>query len=124
MNKEETLQAHVIKLLTAYGNPDACWFAVPNGGLRSIRTAMTLKATGLIPGVADLIVIVSGVCNGVELKDKKGRQSRNQAAWQECFERAGGRYWIAHGLDEALGVLKGIGAFRTGIKFTHWELQK
>ena len=33
-------------------------FAIPNGGLRHIKVAMTLKAEGVIAGVSDLFLMV------------------------------------------------------------------
>ena len=36
--------------------PGVLIFAIPNGGKRSIRTALTLKAEGVVPGVPDLFI--------------------------------------------------------------------
>ena len=39
-------------------NPRAVIFSIPNGGTRNKLEAITLKATGLLAGVSDLIVIL------------------------------------------------------------------
>lgn len=49
--------------------PDVRIFAIPNGGKRSIKTANTLKATGVLPGVPDLFVPGWGLW--VEMKRAK-----------------------------------------------------
>jgi len=116
---EDTLQTHCAKLLAAYQADDVCWFAVPNGGKRPKRAAWLLKQMGVIPGAADLIVLKARQCNAVELKSDGGTQSDDQIAWQERFERAGGRYYLARSLGEALIVLQSrIGAFRPDVKIS------
>nr|VCU06608.1 hypothetical protein RHODPL_RHODPL_00057 [Rhodoplanes serenus] len=112
---ETTMQQHVVKLLEAYGRPDIEWHHVPNGEHRAPRTAGRLKTLGTHAGVADLMLTIDGRSYAVELKTVTGRQSAAQQRWQERFERAGGLYFVARGLDQAIAVLTGIGAFRAGI---------
>lgn len=52
-------------------------FSVPNGGTRNLREAMQLKATGLTPGIPDLLLVVNGIC-GFEFKTTEGRLSPAQ----------------------------------------------
>lgn len=112
---EAELQQHIVKLLEAYARPEIEWHHVPNGEERHPRTARRLRLMGVQRGVADLMFTIDGRAIAVELKTEIGTQSGAQYEWQERFERAGGAYFIAHGLDEALGVLNGIGAFRAKI---------
>lgn len=115
MMSEAELQMQVVALLDAYGRHDICWFHVPNGEKRNSVTGLRLKRMGVQPGVADLILLVDGKPFAVELKTEKGAQSPVQAEWQETFERPGGAYFVARGLDEAIGVLSAIKVFRTKI---------
>lgn len=71
-------------------------FAVPNGGGRSKAQAGKLKAEGVLPGVADLILLKpnrSFCALLIEMKtDAKGsHQSPSQKAWQ-CDLTALGEY--------------------------------
>lgn len=88
-------------------------FAVPNGGARSKATAGKLKAEGVVPGVADLILLVPqnlhqhdeyeaetyhALC--IEMKTPKGRQSPEQGLWQLKVEEQGYRYVVVRSFDE------------------------
>jgi len=89
-------------------------FAVPNGGARSKATAGMLKAEGVVPGVADLILLVPrcfkahdddgwyntihGLC--IEMKTAKGRQSPEQKAWQVIVEAKGYQYAVCRSFDD------------------------
>ena len=119
---EEALQQTTCKILEAYARPDIEWHHVPNGGKRDKRTANLMKLAGVRPGVADWMFLIDGLSFALELKTEVGVQSQDQIDFQERFERAGGKYFIAFGLDEALGVLAGLNVFRPGISFTSQPL--
>ena len=95
-------------------------FAIPNGGARSKATAGKLKAEGVVPGVADLILLkphfrqgvyfsgmipldAYGLC--IEMKTPKGRQSPEQKAWQAKVEEMGYKYAVCHSLDEFMNTI-------------------
>ena len=94
-------------------------FAIPNGGARSKATAGKLKAEGVVPGVADLILLVPtkyrvnayleaifpALC--IEMKTSNGRQSPEQKEWQAKVERQGYRYAVCRSLDEFMAVVNG-----------------
>ena len=98
-------------------------FAIPNGGARSKATAAKLKAEGVVPGVADLILLVPKTdlvnVNGsvgilprynalcVEMKTEKGRLSPEQKEWQAKVESHGYKYAVCHSLDEFIAVVNG-----------------
>lgn len=111
---ETTIQQHVVKLLEAYGRSDVCWWSVPNGGLRNRLVAIQLKREGARRGAHDLMLLISGHLHTLELKTETGRVSVDQAAFAERIQRAGGTPHVARGLDDAIAVLTGIGAFRAG----------
>lgn len=93
-------------------------FAVPNGGARNLVTAAKLKAEGVTPGVADLLLLVPrafkandndewyiifGLC--IEMKTKKGYQSPAQKEWQKKVEGEGYRYAVCRSLDEFMNTI-------------------
>jgi hypothetical protein len=115
---EELLQQHVVKLLEACARPDIEWHHVPNGADRHPAVAKKMRLAGVKRGVADLMLLIDGHSYAVELKTEIGVLSRDQLDWRETFERAGGTYFAAFGLQEAIGVIKGIGAFRQNTSIT------
>lgn len=115
---ERVLQEHVVKLLNSFARPDICWFAVPNGELRNWKVGAQLKAAGLRAGAADLLFLIDGRCHAVELKTEIGTLKKKQIEFQEDWQRAGGFFHVAFGLDQAIGILRGISAFRSGISFS------
>jgi hypothetical protein len=112
---EAVLQTHCAKLLYAYGRNDICWFAVPNGEKRSLKTAARLKQQGVLPGAADICFVIDHLFHGVELKTEIGKMSKVQHQFKEDCERAGGHYHVAFGLEQAVKVLIDIEAFRPNI---------
>lgn len=79
-------------------------FAVPNGGRRDGVTGARLKAEGVLPGVADMILLKP---NGryhallIEMKTPKGRQSDTQKWWeQEVCADGEFKYVLCRGLDD------------------------
>lgn len=91
-------------------------FAIPNGGARSKATAGKLKAEGVIPGVADLILLVPRIEEGckymwhalcIEMKTTTGRQSAEQGLWQLKVEQHGYKYAVCRSLDEFMAVVNG-----------------
>ena len=72
-----------------------CYWAVPNGGLRSKAEAGRLKKEGVKSGVPDLCLIYDGLYFGLEVKKpmtntRKGYLSKNQKAMHDKIEDAGG----------------------------------
>ena len=64
-------------------------FAVPNGGTRHAREAMTLKATGVVPGIPDMVCLYGGKPVGLEFKADKGRTSKDQERIHQVWQGAG-----------------------------------
>lgn len=81
-------------------NPRSIIFAVPNGGTRNAREALTLKLTGLLPGVSDLIVIHNGKVIFVEVKLPSNKQQSVQIDFQKRITEQGLNYHIVHSLEE------------------------
>lgn len=96
------------------------WTATANGGKRDKRTAASLKAQGLKPGVPDILIFTpppSGIGSGmaIELKrdqaagKQRGRLSPHQRIWLEELRSLGWRAEVAYGLNHALEILAGAG---------------
>ena len=85
-------------------------FAVPNGGLRNITTAVKLKAEGVKSGVPDLMLPVSrkdyhGLF--IEMKrEKSGKMSEMQLQWRDDLKEQGYYCVQCRGSAMAISALK------------------
>lgn len=79
-------------------------FAVPNGGWREKATAGRMKAEGVLPGVADLILLKPNARWGallIEMKTATGRQGLSQKEWQEDLCRSDEyKYVLCRSVDD------------------------
>lgn len=85
-------------------------FAVPNGGGRSRVEAAIMKAEGVTPGVADLILLTprggwASLCIEMKTTAKDSRQSPAQRAWQLLAEANGNRYAVVRSFEEFQAVV-------------------
>jgi hypothetical protein len=85
---------------TKKNNPKHSIFAVPNGGTRSKAEAMKFKATGLVAGVSDLIVVQPNRVIFVEVKTATGRQQPNQKAFEKTVKDLGFEYILVRNLED------------------------
>lgn len=90
-------------------NPRCLIFSVPNGGTRNKLEATQLKATGLLPGVSDLIVIHAtyspewGLVRQIlfiEVKTDTGKQTPEQIEFEARIKALGYDYHVVRSLDE------------------------
>ena len=82
-------------------------FAVPNGGQRGKFEASIMKAEGVTPGVADMILLVprrgyGSLC--IEFKTKTGKQSAKQKEWEAVASACGNKYVIVRNLEQFIRV--------------------
>lgn len=75
-------------------------FAIPNGGTRNILEAKLLKATGVMAGVSDLILIIKNKIYFIELKAEKGIQSDQQKIFESKVSDLGFEYLIFRSLEQ------------------------
>ena len=76
---------------------------VPNGGSRDLRTAQRLKAEGVLPGVADLVLFVPTKDHHalfIELKVKPNRQSQHQKDWEKLVTDKNYQYVLVYSFDD------------------------
>ena len=80
--------------------PQYIIFACPNGGSRNRLEAINMKRSGVLAGVADLIIVADRAVLFVEMKTKKGRQEGSQKVFQSNVERLGFEYKICRSLAD------------------------
>lgn len=82
-------------------------FHCPNGGKRDKVTAAKMKAMGVMPGVADWVVLRRQRPAGlIELKTEDGRQSKEQMVFQARAEESGCEYRVVRNLREWIAVME------------------
>jgi hypothetical protein len=102
---EDQLQAQIVTWFNnSYclktHNPRSLIFSVPNGGNRHFLEAMKFKATGLLAGASDLIVIHRSIVYFCELKTESGRLSPSQLDFEARVTENGFQYKIFRSLLE------------------------
>lgn len=76
-------------------------FSVPNGGTRNILEAKKLKATGILAGVADLIILKPNAeCIFIEVKADKGVLSDVQRIFRKEVAEMGFKYYLVRSVEE------------------------
>jgi hypothetical protein len=86
-----------------------CLFAIPNGGVRNIGTAIKLKREGVMAGVSDLFLMVpkSPKCGlFIEMKAKGGKTQENQLEFQKLAKNMGYEAQVCYGFVEARETIK------------------
>jgi hypothetical protein len=100
--KEDQEQIFLVTWLQKQGIK---FYAIPNGGKRSLMEAVKLKRMGTIAGVPDICIpIPSGMYHGlyIELKRQKGgKVSPEQYDWLAFLTEKGYYAQVAKGFDEA-----------------------
>ena len=102
MNKEDLLQQKcVIWFKNNYQmHGKGLCFSVPNGGTRNIIEAKKLKATGTMPGVSDLIVVLDSKVLFIELKTDIGKQSDAQKIFENKITNLNHEYILIRNEEE------------------------
>ena len=103
-HREHDIQSACVRYFRAqYPQYKLNLFAVPNGGRRDKVSGALLKEEGVIPGVSDLVLLLSR--RGyhallIEMKTKDGGQSLTQKQWQQHIERFDYKYMVCRSFDE------------------------
>ena len=109
-NDEHKMQCACVKWFRLeYPKLKDMLFAVPNAARRSARNGEYMKDEGMLPGVADLILLKSNRFYGalcVEMKKPDKYQRPVQKEWQNECEAAGNKYVVCRSLDEFMKVVK------------------
>lgn len=101
-------------------------FAVENGAKKERRyvngrwvclDGVNSKKTGVVSGVADLLLLIPRggfgcLCIEMKTTDRRSRQSDRQKAWQKAAEEAGNKYVIVRTLEQFQRVVNQYLALR------------
>jgi hypothetical protein len=107
---EARLQKAILQHLKLTAPKDVFWFHPANEGRRGVVTGANLKALGMLPGVADLVIVVAGRAFFMEIKSASGRLSDAQQAFAETCKRGGSEWVCVNNIDDALKHLRKWGA--------------
>lgn len=88
------------------GIPEVLLFAIPNGGKRSVQTAMILRSEGVRPGIPDLFLAVETYNHAglfIEMKKQKGGvvSDIQQETIETIKEKTGYCVVVCKGFNEA-----------------------
>ena len=75
------------------------FFRIKNEGTSKISGAIG-KATGIIPGVADMCFLSPSGAIFLEFKTEIGKQSESQIKWESLISSTGYKYFIIHSLTQ------------------------
>lgn len=84
------------------------FFHVPNGGSRDAREGMQLKASGVVAGVPDMILIQQGRCYGFEMKTLTGKVSPVQEQVHKVWMEDGTPVYIIRTFEEFQSIAQSI----------------
>lgn len=122
LGPEAQIQAAVIQHLAQRGAPGIVYFAPCNEGKRTPAAAAYLRKLGMLPGVADLCIIVPGKpVLFLELKAKGGKPTPEQDAFGIAATLAGHGWTCIDNIDDALVMLESWGAIRRAESRRHEE---
>jgi hypothetical protein len=109
MKDQEHIEQSMLVVWFRLQYPKLTMFAVPNGGLRHIRTASKLKKEGALAGVADLFLMkpskeYAGLF--IEMKAPSGRLTTMQSSFLTKAETEGYQAKVCFGFEEAKRVIE------------------
>lgn len=112
--EEDGIQGEIIDLLKVSAIDELLYFSVPNGGRRAWKTAITMKDTGQLEGMTDIVLIhpVSLIAHCMEVKTKKGSLSKAQREIRDRCKALGIPWAVVHSRDEAQDQLTKWGMLR------------
>ncbi|MCL7987749.1 VRR-NUC domain-containing protein [Sphingobacterium sp. lm-10] len=84
------------------------FFHVPNGGSRNAVEGMQLKASGVVAGIPDCILIHKGSAYGFEFKTNTGTVSPAQAKVHQVWQQDGTPVYIIRSVEEFQSVITSI----------------
>ena len=108
-NKEHKEQKMLIQWFRLqYPRWQKCLWAIPNGGMRHIRTAIKLKEEGLLAGAADLFLMIpNNQKHGlfIEMKAKNGKLQLNQKEFLDLAISMGYESKVCYGFEDAKKII-------------------
>ena len=80
-------------------------FSVPNEG-KDMHEQLKKKATGLMKGVSDTIIVLPGKVIFCEFKDSKGKLRPDQIKFNEKVTSLGHIYAVVRSMEEFIELIK------------------
>ena len=106
---EDQLQAQFFqKVWNDYPELRRHMWAVPNGGKRDMRTAITLKASGVLPGIWDLHLFWMGKFYIIETKVGRNGLTDKQEQWGELMVKHGAIAYVYRTIEEGIAIIENI----------------
>src|SRR5258708_26659121 len=104
---EADVHKAVVNQLRYRSVPGLTFWHTPNGAYHGWRPwqGAEMKRNGVLPGVADLILVNQGKCYALELKADEGRPTKAQIEFLERMAENGGQTAITAGLNGAIATL-------------------
>lgn len=100
---EDGIQGEIFDMLKVRAIPYLIVFSIPNGGYRSWAAARTMKETGQLAGVLDILAIhpATRIPHFMEVKTPTGRLTDEQKEFSAKLETLGIPYAVVRSLEEA-----------------------
>lgn len=111
-NIEHNIQSAFFRWVSSYEKTDErlkLIFAVPNGGHRSIKTAVALKQEGVRAGVPDVLFTYSnGIHTGlaIEFKRPKMKPTEKQKEFMDTLQKYGWQCVVCTDALDAIQIVK------------------
>ena len=100
MSTEKKTQKEILKYLTEKG----ILHYRQNSG--AIRTRGHFYKFCSINGISDIVCVYKGRYIGIEVKDVKGKQNKDQLIFEENLKKAGGIYVLARELKDVKKIFE------------------
>lgn len=81
------------------------FFHVPNGGSRNAVEGMQLKASGVVAGIPDCVLIHLGNAYGFEMKTQSGKVSPEQQKVHKVWQEDGTPVYIIRSLEDFQAII-------------------
>jgi hypothetical protein len=95
-------------LWNTYPTTRRCFFHVPNGGTRNRIEANQLKASGVVAGIPDCVLVWKGSAYGFEFKTATGQLSPAQKEVHYAWKGQGVQVEVIRSFEQFREVIDGI----------------
>lgn len=105
---ENPLQIAVAKFLDLALPAPLRWLHIPNGELRARAAAGKLKAMGVKPGAADVLILGFHPFIWIELKSASGRLTQEQKDWRDWCRSIGAPWFLCRSIEDVVDALESL----------------
>lgn len=108
MSEDQLQAAFFQRVWNEYPKLRRHMWAVPNGGKRDMRTAITLKASGVLSGVWDLHIFWRGKFYIIETKVGHNGLTDKQEQWGTQMVEHGATAYVYRTIEEGMQIIESI----------------